>query len=105
MTYVNQHSFTLTALLVQAVFAIILLRDGIRVMDIVALAVMAIAFVLSCGQDSACIRGANPARASIGVLTSVYCNPACRGQVRNRTERQTADHPSQRSRTSRAKTG
>ena len=47
MTYVNQHSFTLTALLVQAVFAIILLRDGIRVMDIVALAVMAIAFVLS----------------------------------------------------------
>ena len=47
MTYINQHSFTLTALLVQAVFAFILLRDGIRFLDMVALAVIATAFVLS----------------------------------------------------------
>ena len=47
MTYINQHSFTLSALLVQAVFAFILLRGGIRVLETVALAVMAAAFVLS----------------------------------------------------------
>ncbi len=47
MNYFNQHSFTLSALIIQAVVAVALLRDGVRVLDIVALAAMASAFGLS----------------------------------------------------------
>ena len=47
MTYINQYSFTLTAVLVQAVIAIILLRDGVRGLDLVALAGIATAFCLT----------------------------------------------------------
>ena len=47
MTYINQHSFVLSVLLVQTVFAIIILRDGVRLLDMVALAVMTTAFGLS----------------------------------------------------------
>ena len=47
MSFINQHSFTLTALFVEAVLAILLFRDGIRALDVAALATIAIAFALS----------------------------------------------------------
>jgi len=47
MSFINQHSFTLTALFVEAVLAILLFRDGIRALDVAALATIAIAFAIS----------------------------------------------------------
>jgi hypothetical protein len=47
MNYFNQHSFTLSAIIVYAVVAVTLLRDGVRFFDVVALVVMASAFGLS----------------------------------------------------------
>ena len=47
MNYFNQHSFTLSAIIVYAVVAVILLRDGVRILDVVALAAMASALSLS----------------------------------------------------------
>jgi Mn2+/Fe2+ NRAMP family transporter len=47
MSFINQHSFILTALFVEAVLAILLFRDGIRALDVVALVTIAIAFAIS----------------------------------------------------------
>ena len=47
MNYVNQHSFTLSALIIYVVVTILLVRDGIRVLDVIALAAMAGVLLLS----------------------------------------------------------
>lgn len=47
MSFINQHSFTLTVLFVETVLAILLFRDGIRALDVVALAAIATAFAIS----------------------------------------------------------
>ena len=47
MNYFNQHSFTMIALLVHVIFAIVILRNGIRFLDLVALTAMASVFGIS----------------------------------------------------------
>ena len=47
MNYFNHHSFTVSALIVYVVITILLLRDGIQFLDLVALATTASVFVLS----------------------------------------------------------
>ena len=47
MNYFNHHSFTVSALIVFVVVTILLLRDGIQFLDLVALATMASVFVFS----------------------------------------------------------
>ena len=47
MNYINQHSFTLSALIIYLFVTILLVRDGIRVSDIIALAAIAGVLILS----------------------------------------------------------
>ena len=47
MNYINQHSLVVGARLVQISFTVMLLRDGIRLQDIVALSVIATTFGIS----------------------------------------------------------
>lgn len=47
MNYFNQHSFTAIATIVLIVIAIVLMRDGIRFLDVVSLAAIASVFGVS----------------------------------------------------------
>ena len=47
MNYINQHSFTLSALIIYLFVTILLVRDGIRISDIIALADIAGVLILS----------------------------------------------------------